>query len=164
VGGGIRTKQDVEQLLSIGIDRLVIGTAIARRPGDVSEWVGEFGPLFYGAVDALDGWVKIKGWETDSGIEDRELIRRIGSLGLGGIIYTSIARDGTLEGPDIERTNTIAAESGLAVVISGGISGPDDIEKVARQSHPGVEGVIVGKALYEKRLSLGSVISRFQRT
>ena len=77
--------------------------------------------VFIGGVDAVDGSVRIKGWEGEAAMEDRELARQAGELGMSGIIYTNISRDGTLSGPDVARTNRIAEASGLPVVLSGGI-------------------------------------------
>ena len=82
-------------------------------------------------------------------------------MGITGVIYTSIARDGTLTGPDIKRTNNIAEKSGLTVILSAGVRSAADVEEVQTKRHPSVEGVIIGKAIYEKKLSLDDVIARF---
>jgi phosphoribosylformimino-5-aminoimidazole carboxamide ribotide isomerase len=103
----------------------------------------------------------VSGWEEEGGLEDLELARRARELGLGGIIYTSIARDGTLAGPDIERTNRVAEAGGLPVILSGGIGCLEDVERVARERAEGVVGVIVGKALYEGRVELADLIRRW---
>ena len=166
VGGGIRSAEDLAELSAAGADRLVLGTVLVRAPAEVAAWVSAreaagAGPELWAGIDARDGQVRVSGWEEESGLEDLELARRARELGLGGIIYTSIARDGTLAGPDIERTNRVAEAGGLPVILSGGIGSPADVDRVARERVEGVVGVIVGKALYEGRVDLEQLIRRF---
>lgn len=163
VGGGIRTDGDIEHLLEIGVDRLVIGTILAKEPKTVEDWVARFGQKFVGGIDALRGVVKISGWEQDSQLSDIDLARRCKELGLISLIYTNISRDGTLEGPDIERTQKIAQESGLPVILSGGISSAHDIQLLAEGDHPGIAGVITGKAIYKNRINIAEVIQKYQK-
>lgn len=163
VGGGIRNDGDVEHLLEIGVDRLVIGTILAKEPKTVEDWVKRFGQKFVGGIDALRGIVKISGWEKESQLTDIELARRCKDLGLISLIYTNISRDGTLEGPDVERTAKIAQESKLPVILSGGISSAHDIQLLADGDYPGIAGVITGKAIYKNRLDIGEVIRMYQR-
>ncbi len=162
LGGGIRTEHDVRQLLDIGVSRLILGTILSRDPDTVAMWTACYGGVFWGGVDARDGIVKTSGWTEDSGVRDIDLARRLGPLGLTGLVYTSIARDGTLSGPDIERTNEIAEAAGLPVTLSGGISSAGDVEDVYRRRSAGVTGVIIGKAIYEQRLNLAEMISRYE--
>ncbi len=119
------------------------------------------GPELWAGIDARDGRVRVSGWGEEGGLEDLELARRARELGLGGIVYTSIARDGTLGGPDIERTNRVAEACGLPVILSGGIGSAADVERVHRERAEGVVGVIVGKALYEGRVELAELIRRY---
>lgn len=158
VGGGIRSRADIEELLDAGVERLVLGTVVAREPGQAAQWCDRYGRVFMAGIDADSGRVKVAGWERDGGTEDLELARRARGLGVVGIVYTAIARDGTLAGPDLERTNRVAAASALPVVVSGGIGSVADVERVARERHPGVCGVIVGKALHEGRVDLARLI------
>lgn len=161
-GGGIRSQRDVEELFELGVDRLVLGTVVAREPGLVASWCGRHGQALMAGIDADAGKVKVAGWEQDGAAGDLELARRVGELGMAGIVYTAIARDGTLAGPDLERTNRVAEAASLPVVVSGGVGGPADVERVARERHPGICGVIVGKAIYEGRVDLADLIRRFQ--
>ena len=94
---------------------------------------------------------------------DESLAERIKAIGIETVIYTNISQDGTLTGPDIEGTNRIAERSGLSVILSGGISSNQDIETVCRLRHPGVEGIITGKAVFEERVDLQEMIKEFQR-
>ncbi len=163
VGGGVRTEADVEELLEIGIDRLIVGTILAREPETVGRWIKKYGQVFIAGIDALNGMVKVSGWEEGSSMTDIELSRKAADLGIISIIYTNIDKDGTLEGPDIVSTLKIAEASGLPVILSGGISGPEDIREACSFSNKGIRGIITGKALYEERLDLSSVISEFQK-
>jgi phosphoribosylformimino-5-aminoimidazole carboxamide ribotide isomerase len=188
VGGGVRTTQDLAELGEAGADRLILGTVLAREPERVASWLatrysglatrgaGASGgaearhsgaearypdPELWAGIDALEGRVRVSGWQHEGGLEDLELARRARELGLAGVVYTSIARDGTLAGPDIERTNRVAEAGGLPVILSGGIGCLEDVDRVARERVQGVVGVIVGKALYEGRVELAELIRRF---
>ncbi|HKJ84672.1 MAG TPA: 1-(5-phosphoribosyl)-5-[(5-phosphoribosylamino)methylideneamino]imidazole-4-carboxamide isomerase [Spirochaetia bacterium] len=157
LGGGIRRDEDIEELLDLGIDRLVIGTAFARKPEAVAGWVAHYGDVFLVGIDALDGVVRISGWEKETQHQDVDLAKRASEARVAGIIYTSIERDGTMEGPDIERTNAMADASGLPVILSGGIGSMDDLEAARTKSAKNVVGVIVGKAIYEGTVDLETV-------
>ena len=159
LGGGIRRDEDIEELLDLGIDRLVVGTVLARHPDRVAGWVAHYGPIFLAGIDAMDGSVRVSGWEEETRLTDTELAVRCREIGTAGIIYTSIGRDGTLSGPDIERTNAVATASRLPVILSGGIGSREDIEQVRQQACAGLVGVIVGKAIYENRVSIDDLFS-----
>jgi len=165
VGGGIRCREDVEELISAGAKRLVLGTVVIERPGEVELWCRDHPEVLWAGIDAEEGRVKISGWQREAPLGDVELARRVSEMGLCGIVYTSIRRDGTLEGPDIEATNRIAESSRLPVILSGGIGSIRDVERVLQKRHPGVQGLIVGKALYENRVRLKELlrISEAQR-
>lgn len=162
LGGGIRSEEDVEELLGSGIDRLVIGTILAKNPNKVEGWVQHFGSVFIAGIDALDGIVRIHGWEETSDLKDVDLAKRAREIGMCSIIYTNISKDGTMEGPDIQRTKLIAKESGLPVILSGGISSKEDVELVSRESENGIRGVITGKAVYEGKIDLKAVFESYQ--
>lgn len=162
LGGGIRTDDDIEELLDIGIDRFVLGTTFARNPRIVEGWSAHYGDIFVAGIDAKDGFVYVSGWEQETGLEDTALAQQAKRVGASGIIYTNIERDGTLSGPDIGRTNLMAETSGLPVVLSGGIGSQEDVKTVIENSHRGVRGVIVGKAIYEGTLELKTLIDTFQ--
>jgi len=162
VGGGLRTGDDVQALVDLGVDRLVVGTVLARDPGKVAGWVARFGAKFVAGIDARDGEVKVSGWEEGSAVKDVELAARCRELGLISIVYTNIARDGTLAGPDLERTLLVAEAADLPVVLSGGIASWADFEAVRHANHPLLAGVITGKALYKNRIDLVEVIAEFQ--
>lgn len=159
LGGGIRRDEDIEELLDLGIDRLVIGTTFARHPDRIEGWVAHYGDVFLVGIDALDGQVRISGWETETRITDIELAGRAKEARVAGIIYTSIGRDGTMEGPDIERTNAVADAAGLPVVLSGGIGSMEHIRSIVERSRENVAGLIVGRAIYEQAVSLEALFA-----
>jgi phosphoribosylformimino-5-aminoimidazole carboxamide ribotide isomerase len=159
-------------LSGAGADRLILGTVLVREPDRVASWVSArrsapsrgaatAGPELWAGIDAREGRVRISGWGEEGGLEDVALARRARKLGLAGVVYTSIARDGTLAGPDIERTNRVAEACGLPVILSGGIGSEADVERVARERAENVVGLIVGKALYEGRVELAGLIRRY---
>ncbi len=160
VGGGVRSEGDVQELIAAGVDRIVVGTALARKPEEVARWARTFGRILAG-IDARDGRVKIAGWESDSDLSDVELARRAKGYGVLGIVYTDIARDGTLTGPSFDATVRVAKESGLPVILSGGVHEESDF--AAAVQHPEIVGVITGKALYEGRFELARVIKQYQK-
>ena len=162
LGGGIRTDDDIEELLDLGIDRLVLGTTFARKPQIVEGWSAHYGSIFVAGIDARDGFVYVSGWEQKTGREDTVLAQQAKKVGASSIIYTNIERDGTLSGPDIDRTNLMAESSGLPVVLSGGIGSPEHVKSVIEDSHKGVTGVIVGKAIYEAAVDLKTLIDTYQ--
>jgi len=162
VGGGIRTDDDVEALLAQGVDRLVVGTVLVKDADRVARWVSQFGAKFVAGIDARDGEVKVSGWEEGSTVRDIDLAACCRSLGLISLVYTNIARDGTLGGPDLERTLLVAEAAGLPVILSGGIASWADFEAIQKADHPLLAGVITGKALYKNRIDLAEVIAAFQ--
>jgi phosphoribosylformimino-5-aminoimidazole carboxamide ribotide isomerase len=162
VGGGIRTDDDVKALADQGVDRLVVGTILVKNPDMVARWTAQYGAKFVAGIDARDGEVKVSGWEEGSSLRDLDLAARCRDLGLISIVYTNIARDGTLGGPDLERTLAVAEAAGLPVILSGGIASMDDFEAVKQADHPLLAGVITGKALYKNRIDLAEVIRRYQ--
>jgi phosphoribosylformimino-5-aminoimidazole carboxamide ribotide isomerase len=122
--------------------------------------VERFGGRIVVGIDSRDGRVMTRGWEASGQIGAIELARRIASMGVERIVYTDVARDGMLTGPNIEQTCLIARESGLKVTVSGGVSSLKDIEQVRRTSSHGVDSVIVGKALYEGCFTLKEALQK----
>jgi phosphoribosylformimino-5-aminoimidazole carboxamide ribotide isomerase len=163
VGGGVRTAEDARAIAGLGVERIVVGTALVRAPAEVARWASSLGRLFVGGIDARDGRVKVSGWTEDGQLADTEAAGRLAGLGLRGMIYTNIARDGTLAGPDIEATRRVAAAARLPTVLSGGIGSRADVEAVFRLTDPLIAGVIVGKALYEGAVDLGDLLESFSR-
>ena len=153
-GGGLRSLADVEQALRLGVSRVVIGTLAVESPEIVRTLLASFGSdRIAVGIDAKNGEVVIRGWEQTEAIDAIEFAREIAKRGVNRIIYTDVARDGMLEGPNIEATCNIARSSGAKVTASGGMSSLDDIRRV-KESKCGIDSVIVGRAIYENRFTL----------
>ena len=161
VGGGVRTREQAAALLEAGVDRLVVGTTIIRSPDEVARWVSALGPRFAAGVDARDGRVKISGWTEEAARADTDVAAGLRALGVRWLIYTSISRDGTLAGPDVERTSAVARAAELPTVLSAGIGSEEDVATVAQRADARVCGVILGKALYEGRVTLKDLVARY---
>lgn len=159
LGGGVRDLKRVDALLSMGLSRVIIGTAAVEDPGFVREAVGRYGPKkIVVGIDARDGVVATRGWKesgwksaVDLGIEMRD-------IGIERVIYTDISRDGMLTGTNVEETRRMAKETGLWITASGGVSSIEDISKLKAIESTGVDSVITGKAIYEGRLDLAEAI------
>ncbi len=151
VGGGIRSMDRIEKLLSMGVSRVILGTAAVRNPGLVAEAVKKYGGSIAVGIDARDGFVAVEGWEKRSSRMAVEFAREMESIGISTIIYTDIARDGMLSGPNIKAMRAMAVSVDCDIIASGGVGSIDDILALR---NTGVEGVITGKALYENRFDL----------
>ena len=165
LGGGIRSMDDIQRWLSLGISLVIIGTAAVKDPGLVISAIERWGPdhVIVG-IDAKEGEVAISGWEAGSTLTARHLAQQVRDAGVQRIVYTDIARDGMMTGPNIEATKHLARESGLQVIASGGVSAMEDLVAVSATHKDGVEGVIVGKALYEGTVDLAQAVQMFQAT
>jgi len=161
MGGGIRSDYDIEELVDIGIDYLVVGTAFVRTPHLLEGWISHYGNIFIAGIDARDGKVCIEGWEQQTNIDALELARKADRFGAQAIIYTNIARDGTLGGPDIASTIGIADAVRIPVILSGGISSEEDIQRVIEEGQGKIVGTILGKSIYEEAIDLSHVIARY---
>jgi len=158
-GGGLRSFSDVEQVLQLGVARVVIGTLAVESPQILQKLVASFGSdRIAVGIDAKGGQVVIRGWEKSDALNAIELARDVATVGIKRIIYTDVARDGMLIGPNIEETCRIARESGLKVTASGGVSSIDDIKRLTQTAECGVDSVIVGRAIYERRFTVAEAI------
>ncbi len=164
LGGGLRSLDAVARLLSLGLDRVILGTVAVREPEVVGEAVVRFGPeRVVVGIDAKGGQVAVEGWAETTGVSAADLALRMKGLGVRRVVYTDIATDGMLAGPNLEATKALAVETGLKVIASGGISSVDDLRRAAALEPFGVDGVIVGKALYEGRVDLREAIKAVKR-
>ena len=157
VGGGLRDRDTADRLIDSGVQRVVIGTAAIENPDLVANLCRDYGgDRVIVAVDAREGRVAIKGWTESSQVTALDLARRMADLGVPRLLYTDIARDGTLTSPNFAATAELAAQTGLAVQASGGVSTLEHIKELAQT---GVEGAIVGTALYRGTLDLRAAIA-----
>jgi phosphoribosylformimino-5-aminoimidazole carboxamide ribotide isomerase len=157
-GGGVRSLDDVQQLCEAGVARVVLGTVAAESPSRLQDFVSTFGSKICVGIDARDGRVMTRGWETETSLLAIDLARSVVECGVERIIYTDIARDGTLVGPNIQQTLAVAEAANVRVTASGGVSSLDDIRRLHDTGDPRVDSVIVGKALYEGKLKLEEAI------
>lgn len=157
-GGGIRSLDDVQQLCDAGVARVVLGTVAAEAPLRVKQFVSRFGSRICVGIDARDGRVMTRGWETATPLMAVDLARSVAECNVERIIYTDIARDGTLVGPNIQQTLSVAAAANVRVTASGGVSSLDDIKRLRDAGDSRVDSVIVGKALYEGKFKLEEAI------
>ena len=152
LGGGVRELAHIETLLEAGIDRVILGTVAVEEPDLVREACNRYGDRIVVGLDARHGKVAVRGWIEDTAFDSIELAMRLVGLGVRRFIHTDIARDGALEGPNLQAMQALMrAVAPAAVIASGGVSGLDDIRALAASK---VEAVIVGRALYTGDLSL----------
>lgn len=156
VGGGIRDIIAVEKLLSAGVDRVILGTAAIEDPAFVLDACRRFPGRIYIGIDAKDGKVAVRGWEEVSAIEAKELAKRMETVGVAGIIYTDIARDGMLTGPNMPALQDMVNTVKIPVIASGGIATLDDIKQLLTIRN--LWGAITGKAIYSGSLDLKEAI------
>jgi phosphoribosylformimino-5-aminoimidazole carboxamide ribotide isomerase len=148
-GGGVRSLDDVRQLDELGATRIVIGTTAIENPILLERIIDEFGSTIVVGIDARDGRVALRGWETLSPFTAVEFAQKVAEIGIERIVYTDIARDGMLTGVNLEATRELAEASGLKVTAAGGVASLDDIRALKPLEAFGVDSVIIGKALYE---------------
>jgi phosphoribosylformimino-5-aminoimidazole carboxamide ribotide isomerase len=152
VGGGIRNIGNVMNLFSAGIDRIIIGTAEIEDPEFLTYACNKYPGKVLIGIDAMNGMVAIKGWEEVTSVKAKELAKRLEMVGVSGIIYTDISRDGMLSGPNIEATGEMVESVTIPVIASGGVSCLEDIKNLMRIKN--LWGVITGKAIYSGALDL----------
>ena len=158
VGGGIRTMETVRRYLHAGVSRVVLGTAALTNRAFLEQACKEFPHRILLGLDARDGKVAVKGWTSVSDTRAIDLMNEVGELAIGAVIYTDIARDGMLNGPNLPALKEVAAASSFPVIASGGISRVEDLLAV-RALGPRIEGAIVGKALYDGKLDYRTAVS-----
>ena len=156
VGGGVRNMECVEKYLDNGVNRVIIGTSALSNPDFVKEAVAKYGARIVVGIDAKDGMVAVNGWEEVSATSAIDLAKQMEEIGVKTIIYTDIATDGMLKGPNVKAMEEMTEAVSIDVVASGGVSSVDDI---VRLKDTGVEGAIVGKALYTDALCLKDAIN-----
>ena len=155
LGGGIRKEKVAEKLLRQGVSRIILGTVAIENRELVKKLCQQFGEAIAVSLDARDGKIAIHGWQKDTVIEVLQLSREIVDAGVRRLIYTDIKRDGTLTEPNFDMINRLLAEVDVPVIVAGGIS---RLEHLLRLKELGVEGAIIGKALYTGDIDLGEAI------
>lgn len=159
-GGGMRSLDDIRLALSLGADRVVLGTAAVKNPDLVREAIERWGPeRIVVGIDARDGKVATHGWQETSELDVIELGHRMATLGVRRVVYTDISRDGMLTGVNVASTANLGDMTDLLVIASGGVANIDDIRALKRHEHFNIEGAISGQAIYTGSLDLAEAIA-----
>lgn len=159
LGGGIRDMAGVERWVHAGVRRVILGSAAVKTPALVHEACRAFPGQVAVGVDARDGFVATEGWAEGSTLPAAELAIQFEDAGVAAVIYTDIGRDGMLTGLNLEQTFGLAARLRIPVIASGGVGTLADLQALADQAPPGIEGVIVGRALYDGRVGLADALA-----
>ncbi|MCM3602511.1 1-(5-phosphoribosyl)-5-[(5-phosphoribosylamino)methylideneamino]imidazole-4-carboxamide isomerase [Robertmurraya korlensis] len=154
IGGGIRTEEDILHYLNNGVSRVIIGSVAVSNPKFAIEMIQKYGEKIAIGLDAKDGYVATHGWLDTSSVKAVELGKRLAEAGAETFIFTDIATDGMLSGPNLLAVEKLAVETGKSVIASGGVSELADLRALKELVGKGVSGAIVGKAIYEGRFSV----------
>lgn len=158
LGGGIRTMENIDEVLALGVKRVILGSVAVKNPELVKEACAKYGERIVVGIDAKDGIVAVDGWGVSGNVDVITLAKEMAKAGVKTIIYTDISRDGTLAGVNVAATAKLARESGINIVASGGVKSTADIKALLPYEKDGIEGVIVGKSIYMKTLDLAEAI------
>ncbi len=162
LGGGIRDMAAVESWLGLGLTRVILGTAAVKDPDFVAAAAKAFPGRIAVGVDARDGRVKTDGWDGDTSHTPAEIAKRFEDQGVAAIIFTDISRDGALTGVNMEATAALSEAVAIPVIASGGVASVDDIKALAAAGD-GIEGAIIGRALYDGRIDAGAAVKAARR-
>ncbi|MTH53782.1 1-(5-phosphoribosyl)-5-[(5-phosphoribosylamino)methylideneamino]imidazole-4-carboxamide isomerase [Bacillus mangrovi] len=160
IGGGIRNAADVELYLEHGVSRVILGSSAITDPDFVKDMLRQYGEKIAIGLDAKDGYVSTEGWLQTSTVKAADLGQELAGHGAETFIFTDIATDGMLSGPNTESTAAIARATGKSVIASGGVSSIEDLLSLREHQQDGVSGAIIGKALYTKRFTLQDALKQ----
>ena len=160
LGGGIRTMENIKQVLDMGVSRVILGSVAVKDPQLVKDACKKYGSeRIVVGIDAKDGLVAIEGWEKVSDKTALSLALAMKDIGVQTIVYTDISKDGMLAGPNVEQTKILSDKTGIDIIASGGMSCMDDLTHI---NDAGIHGAIIGKAIYEKRIDLKAAVNLFE--
>ena len=157
IGGGIRTFDDVNNWIETGVDRVVMGTAAVENTDLLKTACNKFKNKIAVALDVKDGLIALSGWKKQTNIFAIDFINKIQNFGVSRIIYTDINKDGTKKGPNIKDTIELSSKVKIPLVISGGVSSIEDVKKIKSLNNPSIEGVIVGKSIYDGDIKINDL-------
>ncbi|TFB21711.1 1-(5-phosphoribosyl)-5-[(5-phosphoribosylamino)methylideneamino]imidazole-4-carboxamide isomerase [Filobacillus milosensis] len=155
VGGGIRSKGRIKELLDLGVERVILGTAAVKEPNFVREIVQEYGARVVVSIDARDGFVATDGWTETSTVRALDFVKKLEGVGVKTIVYTDISKDGMLQGPNFHELKMMNDATSIDVIASGGVTSLEDIQALSGMK---LYGAIIGKALYEGKIDLKQVM------
>jgi len=162
VGGGIRSIETIEKYLSLGVERVIIGTSAFTEKGFLEKACEKFGSKIAVGLDIKDGKIAVRGWNTKIDMTIEDAIKDFSSLGVSLIVLTSVDRDGTLEGFNEELIEYYLSISDIPIIVSGGIKDSVDLDKIKKINNKNIYGVILGKSLYENSINLADCIKVYQ--
>jgi len=157
IGGGIRTIDDISRWVEMGVDKVVMGTAAVENLELLETACNKFKNKIAVALDVKDGLIALSGWKKQTNISAIDFIKKIQNFGVSRIIYTDINRDGTKQGPNIKDAVELSSKTKIPLVISGGVSSLEDIKKIKSLSNSNIEGVIIGKAIYDGDIKVNNL-------
>ena len=157
IGGGIRTIDDISRWIELGVDRVVMGTAAVENVELLKTACNKFKNKIAVSLDAKDGLIALSGWKKQTNISAIDFIKKIQNFGVSRIIYTDINRDGTKQGPNIKDAVELSSKAKIPLVISGGVSSIEDVERIKSLNNPNIEGVIIGKAIYDGDIQISNL-------
>ena len=157
IGGGIRTIEDISRWIELGVDKVVMGTAAVENVELLKTACNKFKNKIAVSLDVKDGLIALSGWKKQTNISAIDFIKKIKNFGISRIIYTDIYKDGTKQGPNIKGAIELSSKVKIPLVISGGVSSIEDIERIKLLNNPNIEGVIIGKAIYDGDIQINDL-------
>jgi phosphoribosylformimino-5-aminoimidazole carboxamide ribotide isomerase len=160
VGGGIRTLESVDQVMDLGVNYCILGTAVFENMEVVRQSVKKYGDRIFVSIDTAGGVIKSRGWQKVTAQKIEEVVSVLKDIGVTTVIHTSVNRDGTLEGVDIAEIERFLKVSSLYTIVAGGVGSLADISLLKEHESRGVQGVIIGRALYEGKIDLEKALAK----
>ena len=157
IGGGIRTIEDISRWIELGVDKVVMGTAAVENVELLKTACNKFKNKIAVSLDVKDGLIALSGWKKQTNISAIDFIKKIKNFGISRIIYTDIYKDGTKQGPNIKGAIELSSKVKIPLVISGGVSSIEDIERIKSLNNLNIEGVIIGKAIYDGDIQINDL-------
>jgi phosphoribosylformimino-5-aminoimidazole carboxamide ribotide isomerase len=158
VGGGIRSIDSIQKYTDVGVEKVILGSAAIKDKNFLKESCEKFPNKIALGLDAKDGYLSVSGWKENSNQLTLDYLREVNNFGASRIIYTDINRDGMKQSPNFEETSKVAETANCPVIISGGVSSIDDIKKAKELNTKNIEGIIVGKAIYDGDIKLEDLV------
>ena len=157
IGGGIRTIDDIDNWVKSGVDKVIIGTAAVENKDLLKTACEKFKNKIVISLDVKDGFIFLSGWKKKTNILAADFLKEIKNFGVSRIIYTDINKDGTKKGPNIQDTIELSSKVKIPFIISGGVSSIEDIKKIKSLNNPNIEGIIVGKSIYDGDIKINEL-------
>ena len=158
VGGGIRSIDSIQKYTDVGVEKVILGSAAIKDKNFLKESCEKFPNKIALGLDAKDGYLSVSGWKENSNQLTLDYLREVNNFGASRLIYTDINRDGMKQSPNFEETSKVADTANCPVIISGGVSSIDDIKKAKKLNNKNIEGIIVGKAIYDGDIKLEDLV------